>query len=85
MDIVLRLLKSFWNEPTHESFRPVKLDKTHNMHSNCVPTLQTSLSVVSHGGSKKRIFHLRSDVVQAMGQFDRVLLLVLIEHLQLDV
>ena len=33
----------------------------------------------------KRIFHLGADVIEAMGELNGVLLLVLIEHLQLDV
>lgn len=34
---------------------------------------------------RQRIFHLSPDVIKAMGQFDGVLLLVLVEHLELDV
>lgn len=33
----------------------------------------------------KRIFHLGADVIEAMGELNGVLLLVLVEHLQLDV
>lgn len=35
--------------------------------------------------NNKRIFHLGADVFQAVGELDGVLLLVLVEHLQLDV
>ena len=37
------------------------------------------------GGGGERIFHLGPDVVEAVGELDGVLLLVLVEDLQLDV
>lgn len=84
LDIVLWLLKAFSNESSHEGLYPVKLDQTHNIPSS-LPAPHGLFICIFTQRDDKRIFHLGADVIQAMGELDGVLLLVLVEHLQLDV
>lgn len=63
----------------------VKLDQTHNMHSLLVLQACISHLCVFTQTKDKRIFHLSTDVIQAMGEFDSIFFLVLVKHPQLDV
>lgn len=80
-----QLLQSFTNEPSHEAPGCKAAPKPTICTSVSLLFIQDYSSVHLAPREDKRIFHLSADVIQAVGEFNGVLLLVLIEHLQLDV
>lgn len=65
--------------------QPIKLDQTPNMHWSLDASSADLFICIFTQREDKRIFHLSADVIQAMGELDRVLLFVFIEHPQLNV
>lgn len=88
LNIVHKILKSLSNEANRQG---ASVNQSHHVDSSLSATsAQVVIHIIHTEGPKgqdrgERIFHLGPNVVQAMGEFDGVLLLVLIEHLELNV